>query len=337
MAPIPGVRTVNSAATLANGGSRPHSTTRAILVYHVRKRLFWGQSKGGGVIVLNVLGELSRSESAELADESQEKNDNPILSKAPRVCKPRVNWHESGHQPYGDHVRLAGGVLSVEDLLSHRQEPAGSLNPTLDDSALSTLLAVSRRQSLTESTTQYTLPFSLGQAISSNPSLLPEPSLPVTDAEKAWLISSYLRETGNWCETTDSQMQFTVQSVHSMMASATFAAAAMSLASRQLDHIEQRQHSVTLELYQYTIRLLIGQGPGEADASVLATCILLCVYEMMASNVSEWRRQLKSCAGLLQAKGWNGSSKGIVESCSWAFARIGELLPTARTTLFCTI
>ncbi|KOC17306.1 hypothetical protein AFLA70_457g000821 [Aspergillus flavus AF70] len=78
-----------------------------------------------------------------------------------------------------------------------------------------------------------------------------------------------------------------------MIESASFVAAAMSLASRQLGHIEQRQNSVTLELNQYTIRLLISQDPNKADATVLATCALLCVYEMMAPGVSEWRRHLK--------------------------------------------
>jgi hypothetical protein len=80
-----------------------------------------------------------------------------------------------------------------------------------------------------------------------------------------------------------------------MMKSPAFAAAAMSLASRQLDYVERRQRSVTLELYQYTIQLLLQQDPGKADASVLATCTLLCVYEMMASGVHEWRRHLKVC------------------------------------------
>ncbi|KAE8166356.1 hypothetical protein BDV40DRAFT_255362 [Aspergillus tamarii] len=84
-----------------------------------------------------------------------------------------------------------------------------------------------------------------------------------------------------------------------MMESASFVAAAMSLASRQLDHIERCQNSVTLELYQYTIRLLIGQDPNKADASVLATCTLLCIQEKMASRVSEWRRHLKVCSDFL--------------------------------------
>ncbi|EXA31513.1 hypothetical protein FOVG_17214 [Fusarium oxysporum f. sp. pisi HDV247] len=79
---------------------------------------------------------------------------------------------------------------------------------------------------------------------------------------------------------------------------------------------------ITLELYQYTIRLLLGHDPAEADSSILATCTILCVYEMMASSVSEWRRHLKGCAGLLRMRKWNGNSEGIVKACFWAFARI---------------
>jgi hypothetical protein len=67
----------------------------------------------------------------------------------------------------------------------------------------------------------------------------------------------------------------------------------MALASRQLDHVRHQPRQVTLELYQYTIQLLLRQDPGKQDASVLAACTLLCVYEMMASGVHEWRRHLK--------------------------------------------
>ncbi|PWY96194.1 hypothetical protein BO94DRAFT_2233 [Aspergillus sclerotioniger CBS 115572] len=150
----------------------------------------------------------------------------------------------------------------------------------------------------------------------------PEPTSPVSNAEKARLICAYMHETGIWCETTDSERHFTVKSIHEMMGSAAFVAAAMALASRQLDHLERQQRPVTLELHQYSIRLLLRQHPAKSDASMLAACTLLCVYEMMASEVHEWRRHLKGCAGHLQAKRWNGSSEGIVKSCFWAFARI---------------
>lgn len=117
--------------------------------------------------------------------------------------------------------------------------------------------------------------------------------MPVSNAEKLRLISAYMQETGTWCETTDSDMHFTVRSIHDMMESPSFVGAAMALASRQLDYVEGCERQVTLELYQYTIQLLLQQNTAAPDPSVLAACTLLCVYEMMASEVHEWRRHLK--------------------------------------------
>ncbi|GKT81212.1 alkaline phosphatase family protein [Colletotrichum tofieldiae] len=147
--------------------------------------------------------------------------------------------------------------------------------------------------SLPEVNRVYTAPFSLGQAILEDVSPLPELDLPISKPEQSRLMIAYLRDTGTWCETTDSDKHFTVKSIHHMMGSKAFVAAALSLSSRQQDTIRGRQGQTALELYQHTIRLLIHQDPSEADASVLAACTLLCVYEMMASDVSEWRRHLK--------------------------------------------
>lgn len=138
-------------------------------------------------------------------------------------------------------------------------------------------------------------PFFLGHAISRGASPDPEPRFPVSQEVKADLMSAYLQETATWCETTDSDMHFSVRSVHDMMSSKPFVAAAMSLASRQRDAVQGRHRQLTLELYQYTIRLLLGQDPTKPDASILATCTILCAYEMMASSVSEWRRHLRVC------------------------------------------
>ncbi|KZL72219.1 alkaline phosphatase family protein, partial [Colletotrichum tofieldiae] len=168
----------------------------------------------------------------------------------------------------------------------------------------------------------FTAPFSLGQAILTEVSPLPDLDLPISKTEQAHLMLAYLRGAGTWCETTDSDKHFTVKSIHSMVESKAFFAAALSLSSRQLDAIKGRHRQTALELYQYTIRLLIQEDPAEADTSILATCTLLCVYEMMASSVEDWRRHLKGCAGLLKSRNWSGSSRGIVKSCFWAFARI---------------
>ncbi|KAL3293498.1 putative Zn(II)2Cys6 transcription factor [Colletotrichum asianum] len=155
-------------------------------------------------------------------------------------------------------------------------------------------------------------PFSLGQAVSQNASPLPDPPPSVSDALRARLISYYLRETGTWCNTTDSEMHFTVKGIHKMMKSMAFSSAAMALASRQLDNAKGGMQYISL----------LRHDPNVADPSILATCTLLCVYEMMASGVAEWRRHLRGCAGLLRMRNWNGDSEGIVKTCFWAFARI---------------
>lgn len=136
-------------------------------------------------------------------------------------------------------------------------------------------------------------PFSLGQAVSQNASPLPDPPPSVSDALRARLISYYLRETGTWCNTTDSEMHFTVKGIHQMMKSLAFSSAAMALASRQLDNAKGGSSQLTLNLYQDTIQSLLRHDPNVADPSILATCTLLCVYEMMASGVPEWRRHLR--------------------------------------------
>lgn len=143
------------------------------------------------------------------------------------------------------------------------------------------------------------VPFFLGHAISRGASPDSEPRFPVSQTVKADLMFAYIQETATWCETTDSDMHFSKRSVHDMMGSKPFVAAAMSLASRQRDAVQGRRRHLTLELYQYTIRLLLGQDPTKPDASILATCTILCAYEMMASSVSEWRRHLRVCRPVL--------------------------------------
>ncbi|KAJ4982628.1 alkaline phosphatase family protein [Stagonosporopsis vannaccii] len=224
---------------------------------------------------------------------------------------------------------LDSAILDVD--VSHATTNALGARPDLDrrggdqsfeESQFSSTRNFLSNEDNASSASTFVPPFSLGQAVSLNASPLPELELPVSDLEQSQLISAFLQETGTWCETTDSERHFTVCGVHEMMDSKAFTAAAMALASRQLDAVKNRQRQATLRLYQHAIQLLIHQDPSRASATILATCTLLCVYEMMASEVGEWRRHLKGCAGLLRSKRWNGSSLGIINACFWAFARI---------------
>ncbi|EEU45707.1 uncharacterized protein NECHADRAFT_80852 [Fusarium vanettenii 77-13-4] len=186
-------------------------------------------------------------------------------------------------------------------------------------------------------------PFSLGQAFSRRAPPEPEPRFPVSQQIKADLISNYIRETATWCETTDSDMHFSARSVHRMMESTPFVAAAMSLASRQLDSLRGRPRQTTLELYQYTVRLLLSHDHAVDGSFILATCTLLCVYEMMASTVAEWRRHLQGCAGLLRMRKWNDvwaafilNQTTLIPTDSWVEAdSLAEVAARGNTDDYC--
>lgn len=120
-----------------------------------------------------------------------------------------------------------------------------------------------------------------------------ETELPVSTAEQTQLIRAYLQETGKWCETTDTDRHFTVSYVHKLMENRPFVAAAMTLASQQLDALRHSQRQSTLRLYQYSVQSLLQYEASQCGEATLATCMLLSVYEMMASDVGEWRRHLR--------------------------------------------
>ncbi|KIW68534.1 hypothetical protein PV04_04473 [Phialophora macrospora] len=168
----------------------------------------------------------------------------------------------------------------------------------------------------------FTPPFSLGLALSRRPSPLHEIRCPIPEEQTLDLVKAYLAETATWCDTTDSFRHFAVLSAHDMLETGVFKAAALALASRQLSMVGRMDGDVPLQCYQYTIQLLIQQDPSHTNSCVLAACILLCVYEMMASNITDWRRHLKGCSSLFSSNGLNGSSEGLAKTCFWAFARI---------------
>jgi hypothetical protein len=120
-----------------------------------------------------------------------------------------------------------------------------------------------------------------------------EAELPVSNVQQTRLIRAYLQETGTWCEATDSGRHFTVSYIHKLLENKPFAAAAMALASRQLDAVGHSQRQSTSNLYQHAVRSLFHYEPSQCGTATLATCTILSIYEMMASEVCEWRRHLK--------------------------------------------
>lgn len=91
----------------------------------------------------------------------------------------------------------------------------------------------------------------------------------------------------------------------------------------------------SLALYQEAIHLLLPHLPTRST-SVIATCVILCVLEMLSCSPKAWRRHLDGCASLMEAVGINGFVGGTEEALFWCFARMdvcGGLISSVKTLI----
>ena len=97
----------------------------------------------------------------------------------------------------------------------------------------------------------------------------------------------------------------------------------LALSARQLEREQnEKSQSESLSLYQEAIHLLFPELQSKSTP-VIASCVILCVLEMLSCNPKEWRRHLDGCAYLIQAAGINGFSGHEEQALFWCFARMG--------------
>ncbi|KIW21675.1 hypothetical protein PV08_02255 [Exophiala spinifera] len=145
----------------------------------------------------------------------------------------------------------------------------------------------------------------------------------LTPAEEIPFLQVYLQQVGQWMENSDPSRHFTVKYVHQLLETPICRASILAVTARYKYAIDSSCSSrLALELYQNAVQKLISSPIEYADCLTLASCVLLAVYEMMASKHSDWLRHLEGCAAILTSKGWNGSSGGLVSSCFWSYAKV---------------
>ena len=113
--------------------------------------------------------------------------------------------------------------------------------------------------------------------------------------------------------------------------------AIMAVSARQLERKGEASNSIpsSLALYQQAIHSLLPQLATRSTA-VIASCVVLCVLEMLSCSPKAWQRHLDGCATLLQAVGINGFSGGLEQALFWCFARMdvcGGLISSVKTLI----
>ncbi|KAK4243988.1 hypothetical protein C7999DRAFT_44289 [Corynascus novoguineensis] len=160
--------------------------------------------------------------------------------------------------------------------------------------------------------------------------------------EEYALWKNWVDEIAPWLDKFDRDCHFqqklpALANIHPHLRSSMLA-----LSARQLERKHpERSSSASLALYQEAVHQLVPQLQTKLT-DVVASCVVLCVLEMMSCSPQMWRRHLDGCACLIRSLGMNGFSGGLEQALFWCFTRMdvcgglisseSTLIPTAEWT-----
>lgn len=136
------------------------------------------------------------------------------------------------------------------------------------------------------------------------------------------LWRNYIDEVAVWLDMFDHDrhFQFTIPLLAKTADHLHYSILALSARQSERKRADE-SYAESLPLYQEAIRLIVKELY-TLDTTVIASCVLLCVLEMMSSSPRAWCRHLDGCAMLLEAAGVNGVVGGVGQSVFWCFARM---------------
>ncbi|KAK5555031.1 hypothetical protein LTR46_006661 [Exophiala xenobiotica] len=152
--------------------------------------------------------------------------------------------------------------------------------------------------------------------------LQPLKSVKLTQRRQLELWRNYLDEIAVWLDMFDSDRQFQFKIPLLAKSADHLHYSILALSARQMERKDpDKPYTESLGLYQEAIQLVVKELY-TLDTAVIASCVLLCVLEMMSSSPRAWGRHLNGCAMLLEAAGVNGVVGGVRQSLFWCFARM---------------
>ncbi|KAH8194016.1 hypothetical protein TruAng_011819 [Truncatella angustata] len=157
----------------------------------------------------------------------------------------------------------------------------------------------------------------------------------LTPQEEHELWRNWVDEIAPWLDKFDNRRHFghflpTLAQEHSHLRFAMLA-----LSARQLERKHPERSLKSLDLYQEAIHQLVPQLQTRST-TVVTSCVVLCVLEMMSCAPEMWRQHLDGCASLIESSGINGLSGGSEQAVFWCFARMdlcGALISDERTII----
>lgn len=183
--------------------------------------------------------------------------------------------------------------------------------------------------------TRHGTPDHLGQD-PGNPIDQNSPRVNLPKEEEYTLWKNWLEEIAPWLDKFDNQCHFQNTLLAMARSHNHLRYSMLALSARQLERKGATAHKErSLEFYHHAIHLLLPLLPTRSTA-VIASCVVLCVLEMLSCAPQAWRRHLDGCAGLMEAVGINGFSGGPEQALFWCFARMdicGGLISSTKTLI----
>lgn len=144
----------------------------------------------------------------------------------------------------------------------------------------------------------------------------------LTNRRELELWQNYVQEIAVWLDMFDMERHFQLKIPLMAKSSGHLRYSILALSARQMERKDpDGPYTESLSLYQEAIELILRELHS-LDTAVIASCILLCVLEMMSSSPKAWGRHLDGCAMLLQAAEINGAVGGVRQALFWCFARM---------------
>lgn len=150
------------------------------------------------------------------------------------------------------------------------------------------------------------------------------------------LWQNYIQEVASWLDKFDICRHFELVLPVIAKSHPHLRYSILAISARQVElRSQSADYALSLALYQHAIHLL---SPllQERTTVVLASCVVLCVLEMMSCSPKAWKRHLDGCAALIQALGITGDCGGLEQALFWCFARMdicGGLISSEKTLI----
>lgn len=150
-------------------------------------------------------------------------------------------------------------------------------------------------------------------------------SVSVTDFDKLKLYKIYIQEIAPWLDVFDNNTkQFGITIPNMAKSHMGLLNSMLALASRYLEKIDKDYSpKKTVSLYHDTLRSLIPTVNKTLNTSTIASCVILCVFEMMFASPKKWRYHLEGCGAIFKMHNINGfSDEPLERGLFWCYARM---------------